>query len=112
MCDTGLVTGYWPALDHISEPSAGRCESDAVQDRFRAVCPHLTINRSRAREGTLQTQTGFGAGALVCVRQEQDGREKQIYICATCGMSGFACLSVRLLSEREINSYRSAMPTE
>ena len=30
MRDTGLVTGYWPALDHISKPSAGSYHPDAI----------------------------------------------------------------------------------
>ena len=48
-----------PALNHISKLSAGRGRSDAILVWLRAAGPHSTIYRSRAREVTIRTQSGY-----------------------------------------------------
>ena len=50
--------GALPALNHISELSAGRSDSYAILVWLRATGPRSTIYRSRAREVTIRPPSG------------------------------------------------------
>ena len=133
---SGLVTGCWPALDHKSKPSAGSCIAPAILDWLRVAGSRSTINRSRAREDTLRTQSGLvtgcwpaldhkskpsagrcladaiwlGTSLLVHASRKQGGHEKQICGRAAGCMGSLTVLITLLILERGSFSYRTTRP--
>ena len=65
MRDTGLVTGYWPALDHISKPSAGSYHPDAIwsySQRFIGRAAYIALLYERPP----YSESGASLRAAVC----------------------------------------------
>ena len=128
--------GALPALNHKPELNAGSCIAPAILDWLRAAGPRSTINRSRAREAALRTQSGlvtgcwlaldhkskpsagrcledaiwFGTSLLVHASRKQGGHEKQICGRASGYMSSLTALITLLIFERGSFLYRTTRP--